>query len=114
MVPPPQTEDAGEFSLGRGIAGAVLGALLGSGLMYGFFELVGFRFPLMGVGIGALAGYGARWLARGTDSTLGVIAGGLALAANAATLYLMYGDFVFIYVISLVIGAVFAYRIASG
>jgi hypothetical protein len=114
VAPTPPPEDAVEFSLGRGIGGAVLGAALGAGLMYGFFVLVGFRFPLMGVGIGALAGYGARLLARGTDSTLGIIAGALALVANAGTLYLIYGEFVFIYVISLAVGAWFAYRIAAG
>jgi hypothetical protein len=114
MAAPPPAGDSGEFSLGRGIGGALLGAGLGAGLMYGFFELIGFRFPLMGVGIGALAGYGARRMGRGTDSTLGVIAAGLALAANAGTLYLMYGDFVFVYAISLAVGAWFAYRIASG
>ena len=37
----------------------------------------------------------------------------LALAANAGTLYFMFGDFVFVYVISLAVGAWFAYRIAS-
>jgi hypothetical protein len=114
ITAPVKAENAGEFSLGRGILGAVVGAGLGAGLMYGFFELAGFRFPLMGVGIGALAGYGARLLGRGTDTTLGVIAAGLALAANAGTLYLMFGDFVFVYVISLAVGAWFAYRIASG
>jgi hypothetical protein len=110
---PPEVEDTGEFSLGRGILGAVLGAGLGAGVMYGFFALAGFRFPLMGVGIGALAGYGARLLGRGTDTTLGVTAAVLALAANGGTLYLMYGDFVFVYAISLAVGAWLAYRIAS-
>jgi len=110
----PEAEDAEEFSLGRGILGAVLGAGLGAGLMYGFFAMAGFRFPLMGVGIGALAGYGARLLGRGTDKTLGMVAAALALAANAGTLYLMFGDFVFLYFISLAVGAYFAYRIASG
>lgn len=111
---PPEAEATEEFSLVRGILGAVLGAGLGAGLMYGFFALVGFRFPLMGVGIGALAGYGARLLGRGTETTLGIVAAVLALVANGGTLYLMYGDFVFVYVISLAVGAWFAYRIASG
>ncbi len=110
---PAPVEHTGEFSLGRGIGGAMLGAGLGAGLMYGFFELVHFRFPLMGVGIGALAGYGARLLGRGTDSTLGIVAAVLALAANAGTLYFMFGDFQYIYVISLAVGAWFAYRVAA-
>lgn len=110
----PRAKATGEFSLGLGILGAVVGAGLGAGLMYGFFDLVGFRFPLMGVGIGALAGYGARLLGRGTDATLGIIAAVLAVAANAGTLYLIYGEFEFIYLISLAVGGWFAYRLASG
>jgi len=46
---PPEVEDTGEFSLGRGILGAVLGAGLGAGRDVWFLRLAGFRFPLMGV-----------------------------------------------------------------
>ena len=63
----------GEFSLVRGVLGALLGAGVGCGLMLGFWMWAQFRFPLMGVAVGAAAGYGARWLARGTDTTLGII-----------------------------------------
>ena len=80
-----------EYSLPLGILGAILGAALGAGLMYGFFLLADFRFPLMGTGIGALTGLGARILARGTDMTLGTIAGVIALLSTAGTLYLMFG-----------------------
>jgi len=58
----------GEFSLVRGILGALLGAGVGCGLMFGFWLWAHFRFPLMGIAVGAAAGYGARWLARGTDN----------------------------------------------
>jgi hypothetical protein len=109
----PKAQATGEFSLGLGILGAVVGAGLGAGLTYAFFLFSGFRFPLMGVGIGALSGYGARLLGKGTDTTLGAVAAVLALAANAGTLYLMFGDFAFAYFISLAVGAWFAYRIAS-
>jgi len=109
----PVTAAAEEFSLGRGVLGAVLGAGVGAGVMYGFFTWAGFRFPLMGTGIGALSGLGARMLARGTDSTLGIIAGAIALVATAGTLYLMFGDVAATFIISLAVSAYFAHRVAS-
>jgi hypothetical protein len=104
---------AGEFSLGRGILGAVVGAGLGAGLMYGFFEWAGFRFPLMGTGIGALSGLGARILARGTDTSLGAIAAAIALLSTAGTLYLMFGDMAGMFILSMAVSAYFAYRVAG-
>jgi hypothetical protein len=102
-----------EFNLGLGILGALIGALLGGALVYGFYEWAGFRFPLSGIAIGALAGYGARWMARGTDTTLGIIAGGLALASVVGTFYLIYGEFFMFGIISIVICVGVAYRAAS-
>jgi hypothetical protein len=107
---PKKTES---YSMGMGVLGALLGAGVGAGLMYGFFAMSGFRFPLMGTAIGILCGYGARLLAKGTDMTLGVLAAVLAFVANGATLYFMFGDFSIFFILSLIIGASFAYRIAS-
>lgn len=104
-----EAEGTAEFSLGRG----VLGAGLGAGLMYGIFELAGFRFPLMGTGIGALAGLGARLLAKGTDTQLGIVAGVVALLSTAGTLYLIYGDMAGMFFISMAVSVYFAYRIAA-
>jgi hypothetical protein len=104
---------AADFKLGMGIAGALAGAAVGSGAMYGFFRMAGFRFPLLGVGIGALTGFGAKWLARGTDNLLGITAGVIALLSVAGTLYLMYGDFPMMNIISAVVSVSIAYRIAS-
>jgi len=112
-VAAPQLAAAEEFNLGRGILGAALGAGLGAGLMYGFFVWAGFRFPIMGTGIGLLSGLGARILARGTDSTLGVIAGVIALLSTAGTLYLMFGDMAMMFIVSLAVSAYFAYRVAG-
>jgi len=124
-IPPPQivsgrapaamaaARGEGEFSLARGIAGAVLGAGLGAGLMYGFFVLAGFRFPLMGTGIGALSGLGARVLARGTDSSLGAAAGVVAFLATAGTLYLMFGGMLGMFIISMAVSVYFAWKIAG-
>jgi len=103
-----------ESNLGKGIIGAVLGAAIGAGLMYGFYSLAGFRFPLLGVGIGVLTGFGARWLFKGTDTTLGYISGGIALVAVVATLFLMYGEFPLLSIISVIVSVSVAYRIAAG
>ncbi|HEY1660784.1 MAG TPA: hypothetical protein VGI03_00045 [Verrucomicrobiae bacterium] len=102
-----------DFSMGLGILGAFIGAIVGGALVYAFFEWVGFRFPLSGVGIGALTGYGARLLGRGTDTTLGVIAGALALVTIVGVFYLMYGEFFLFGIISMVICVGVAYRLAS-
>jgi hypothetical protein len=98
-----------EFNLGLGIVGAALGA----GLMYGFYAWAKFRFPMMGTCIGALAGLGARTLAKGTDSVLGAVAGFIALVSTFGALYLMYGGVVGLFILSLAVSAYFAYRIAG-
>ncbi len=81
--------------------------------MFAFFTFAGFRFPLLGVGIGILTGYGAKLLAKGGGTTLGFISGAIALGSVVATLYLMYGTFPMMSIISVIISASFAYRIAS-
>jgi hypothetical protein len=106
-------EETGESSLGLGVAGAVLGACLGSGLMYGFYAMVGFRFPLLGIGIGILTGLLAKRLNKGPDDRLGLASGAIAMAGVVGTLYLMYGTFPMLSIISVVVSASFAYRIAS-
>jgi hypothetical protein len=100
-------------SIGRGIAGALLGAGLGVAAMFGFYTLAGFRFPLLGVGIGILTGFLAKLLNKGGDSTLGFVSSGIALTAVVATLFLMYGSFPMMSIISVVVSASMAYRIAA-
>jgi hypothetical protein len=99
--------------LAFGVLGAVVGACIGSGLMYGFYALTGFRFPLLGTGIGILSGLAARWLNKGGDDRLGFAAGALSLAAVVLTLFLMYGMFPYLSVISAVVSVSVAYRLAS-
>jgi hypothetical protein len=108
-------EDTSEdkFNLTRGVLGALLGAGLGAGAMFGFYALAGFRFPLLGVGIGVLTGYCAKALFKGSDTTLAYISAGIALATVVATLFLMYGTFPLMSIISVVVSASVAYRIAS-
>jgi hypothetical protein len=104
---------AGEFNMGLGILGAFLGAALGGGLMYAFYTWADFRFPLMGTGIGALSGLGARTLFKGTSSTLGAITAGIALCATAGTLFFIYGGFAVTFVITMGVSAYAAWRIAG-
>jgi hypothetical protein len=106
-------EDGNRFDLKKGILGAVLGAGLGVGAMFGFYVLAGFRFPLLGVGIGFLTGSGAKLLFKGTDTTLGYISGGIALLAVTATLFLMYGTFPIMSIISVIVSTSIAFRLAS-
>ena len=103
----------GEFSLVRGILGALLGAGVGAGLMLAFWSWTHFRFPLMGIAIGAAAGYGARWLARGTETRLGIITAVIAGSTVTGTFVLMYGGFAVFNIISIVICTGVAYRAAS-
>jgi hypothetical protein len=118
-LPPIETSQAppeapvSESNLGRGVLGAVAGAVVGTVVMYGFFLLVGFRFPLLGCGTGLLTGLGAKWLYKGTDNTLGMISAGIAMAAVLGTLYMMYGEFLILNLISVIVSASVAYRIAS-
>jgi hypothetical protein len=101
------------FNMTKGVLGALLGAALGVGAMFAFYAFAGFRFPLLGVGIGVLSGFFAKTLFKDTDTTLGYISGGIALTAVVATLFLMYGAFPLMSIISVVISASVAYRIAA-
>ena len=105
------TED--RFNMTKGVLGALGGAALGVAVMFAFYALAGFRFPLLGVGIGVLTGFCAKALFKGGDTTLGYVSAGIALAAVVATLFLMYGEFPLISIISVIVSASVAYRIAA-
>jgi len=105
--------ETARFNFGLGILGAVLGAGLGIGVMFAFYAFAGFRFPLLGVGIGLLTGLGAKLLARGGEKNLGLLSGVIALGAVVATLFLIYGEFPLLSIISIAVSVSFAYRIAA-
>lgn len=110
---PARVEETVETSLGMGIAGAVLGACIGSGLMYGFYAMSGFRFPLLGVGIGFLTGLCAKKFNQAPDDRLGFAAGTLSAVAVVGTLYLMFGTFPTLSIISVIASVSIAYRMGS-
>lgn len=99
--------------MGLGILGAFLGAVVSGALVYGFFKMVGFRFPWSAIGIGALTGYGARLLGRGTDRKLGIIAAALSLVTIVGVFYSMYGNLFLFEIVSIIISVGVAYRFAS-
>lgn len=107
-------EDDGQFNMTMGVTGAVGGAVIGVALMFGFFELMGFRFPLLGVGIGLLSGFGARKLYKGTSHTLGVISAVVAAISVVGALFLMYGGFPIVSIISVIVSVSVAYKLAGG
>ncbi len=117
IKPPARTWEKADMtvvhSLALGVLGAVLGAVLGVILMFGFLWIVGISFPLMGLAIGALTGFGARLFYKGTDMTLGVIAGVIALVATGGTFLVLFGIFAIMNLISLVVSASIAYKISS-
>ena len=84
------------YTLLLGILGAVLGALLGSGIMFAVHHWGEFRFQwlaLLGIGIGVLTGGGAKLLFKGGSTTLGITSGSIALIAVLGTLFVTYGVF---------------------
>ena len=101
-------------SMGLGILGALGGAGVGAAIMVAFTVMVGIRFPLIGTVTGALTGFGARTLFKGTDSSLGAVAAVIALIATGGTLYALFGPFgMLTSIVSIVISAVMAWRMAS-
>jgi hypothetical protein len=109
----PAAKAAGQFNLGLGIVGALLGAGLGAGLMIAIFEWGGFRFPLLGVGIGLLTALGAKTLAKGSNQTLAIISAVMALGSVVGTLFFIYGDFPVLNIVSVIVSASVAYRVVS-
>jgi hypothetical protein len=97
-----------------GIVGACVGAVVAVGLMVGFTMFTHFRFPLLGTVMGAIIGFGARFMYRGTDTTLGAMAAVVAFFAIGGTLYFLFGIIgMLLCMVSLIIGVGMAFKIAS-
>jgi hypothetical protein len=111
---PAQAKSRGEFNLGLGILGAFLGALLAAGALIGFSMAVGFRFPLFGTAIGLATGWTARWLYKGTDNTLGIASSVVALVFTGGALFVIYGEFHLLMLISMLVSVSFAWKLSSG
>jgi hypothetical protein len=98
-----------------GIIGALIGAMVGIGLMAAFIMFTHFRFPALGTVEGALIGFGARLFYRGTSSTLGAMCAVVAFFTIIGT-YLLFFNIIIILlsgVISLLIGVSIAFKVAS-
>ena len=111
-----QTNEATAInSFPMGIVGALAGAAVAVSLMVGFYAFTGFKFPLTGSLMGAVIGFGARFMYHGTSSSLGGVAAAVAFFTIFGTLYFMFGffDVLLSGFISLVIGMAMAFKIAS-
>jgi hypothetical protein len=113
QIPKVPAKTKGAYNLGLGILGACIGSVVGGGIMYFLSYKLGFRFPLLGCAIGFATGGIAKLMAKGEDSALGAVSAGLAVVATAATLWMIYGEFPIICIISVVVSASVAFRTAS-
>ena len=109
----------GQFNLGLGIVGALLGAGLGAAVIVAIAIFAHIRIPLLGVGTGYLTSLGARILGKGGDSTLGILSAILAVGGVVGSLFFIYGvDFLSgevmaMNLVSILVSAYVAYRVAS-
>ncbi len=92
--------NAGEPSLGRGVGGALGGALIGAGIWFALLQIPAgaaspgklgpdaFPTSWMALVVGTLAGFGARLLGRGTGSAFGGAACGAAIVVTCLMAWL--------------------------
>lgn len=100
-------------SLALGSLGAILGAALGVGLLFGCQMAVGLVMPVFGLAIGLLSGYGARLLYKGTDVTLGVVSAVVTLCATGVTFLILFGLGAIMSIMVLMVTVGVAYKIAG-
>lgn len=112
LVSPPVKEKP-TYNLWLGIAGALVGAGIGAGLVFGFVLWTGFKMPLSGTCVGLLSGFGARALARGGDATLGAIAATFSVMSAFCVFYFCFEYFTVGMIVSTIISGIVAYKLAS-
>jgi hypothetical protein len=97
-----------------GVVGAFLGAIVGVAFLVGAQQFFGFTLSYFAVIAGALIGFGARLLYRGTSSTLGAMCAGLAFFTLAGTLFYLDGLIgLALDLLYLVVGCLAAFKVAS-
>src|ERR1700722_12645738 len=74
-----------------GVGGAVMGAILSVTFMVGVDKFFGFTMSYFALVMGAMIGFGARLMYRGTDTTLGAMAGAIAFVTIGVTLFIIDG-----------------------
>lgn len=84
----PVVDEYNSRDFGRGVLGAALGALLGGIAFYLLMVHADVRVKLVAVGIGALAGFGAKLLGKDRSKELGVIAAVLSIGMIVGAEYL--------------------------
>jgi hypothetical protein len=109
---PNKTAQQNSFPLG--VVGAFIGAVVAVVLMVGFTEFTHLKFPLMGTVMGAIIGFGARLMYRGTDSNLGAMAAAVSLISVGSTLFFLFGTNGMISsLVSVIFAVMFAFKASS-
>jgi len=85
----PLVEQYDTGSFGRGFLGAAAGALLGGLAFYLLFAHTGVRLKVLALGVGFLAGMGARLLGKDRSKELGFIAALLSIVMIVGAQYLV-------------------------
>ncbi|MEY2465989.1 MAG: hypothetical protein QOD03_510 [Verrucomicrobiota bacterium] len=86
---PAQTGSGKPGNLSLGVVGAIAGGIVGAVAIFFIYKAIGFRFGfIVGIGIGALTGYGAKLLGRCHTPTMGAIAAAVALVCIFGTHYM--------------------------
>jgi hypothetical protein len=69
--------EKGNFTLG--IVGAVAGGIVGMLIWYFIHKATGLRLGILALGVGALTGFGSKWLGRCHSTSMGLVTAGCAL-----------------------------------
>lgn len=85
----PLVDDYDMRAFGKGLLGAALGALVGGVAIYLLFAHTGVRLKLLALGVGFLAGMGARLLGKDRSKQLGMLGAMLSIGMIVGAQYLV-------------------------
>jgi hypothetical protein len=72
-------EPAGKGNFTLGVVGAVAGGIVGMLIWFFIYKSTGLRLGILALGVGALTGYGSKWLGRCHSTSMGLVTAGCAL-----------------------------------
>jgi len=78
--------EKGNFTLG--VVGAVVGGVVSMLIWYFIYKSTGMKLGILALGVGALTGYGSKWLGRCHSTRMGLVTAGCALLCIFGAQYL--------------------------
>jgi hypothetical protein len=72
-------EPTGKGNFTLGVVGAVAGGIVGMLIWFFIYKSTGLRLGILALGVGALTGYGSKWLGRCHSNSMGLVTAGCAL-----------------------------------